>query len=141
MEELIGLIGWVAAVAMFGAFSNYYLKVISRDYLKKLPKKYADFADAYRSFMKIMIRRHRYFGLAALVLFPVHAAFVLIGSSLSITGLIAGLALIATASLGIYGFYIKKDLRAKWLVVHRAFAFVVFFTVISHLVFKAVISL
>lgn len=136
MGEVIELLGWIIAAGVLGAASTFFLKQIGRDYVKNLPKKYAEFADSYRNFMKFMIRRHRYFGLASLSILPVHAVFVISQSVLSLTGLIAACALPATAAFGIYGFYFKKNMRSGWLPLHRAFGFLLFLAAIVHIFFK-----
>jgi hypothetical protein len=141
MEDVVELLGWVAAVCAGGALSNYALKAVGRTYLKKVPAKYARQVELYRAFMRFMVRRHRVFGASAVFFLAVHAALVILGSALSVTGGAAALGFVSTASLGAHGFYVKKDLRAPWLRVHRAFAFLSLLTLITHLFYRGVLFL
>lgn len=136
MGGVIALLGWMIALSILGAAATFFLKQIGRDYVKKLPVKYAGFADSYRNFMKFMIRRHRYFGLAALSILPVHAGLVISQAVLSLTGLLAACALVTTAAFGIYGFYLKKNMRSGWLPLHRVFGLLLFLAMIVHIFFK-----
>ena len=131
--------GIIVVVMIVLALSNFFLKQISRDYVKKLPPKYKEFADAYRSFMQRMIRSHRFFGLAALLLFPVHAGINVFYGAISLTGIITGSLLSVVVVLGMYGYYINKNFRAWWLSVHRACAFVLVLSVLVHIFYKVYI--
>ncbi|HNY65011.1 MAG TPA: hypothetical protein PKM41_06200 [Deltaproteobacteria bacterium] len=141
MGNAVEVLGWIMAAGILGALSNHLLKLVSRTFLKGISREREGFMKVYRGLMKFMVRRHRYFGLAALAILPVHAGLVILGSALSLTGAAAALALIATASLGAYGFYVRKDLRAGWLPVHRALAFVLLLAAVVHVYFKGFVSL
>ncbi|HDP25178.1 MAG TPA: hypothetical protein ENN34_07015 [Deltaproteobacteria bacterium] len=133
--------GWSIAVFVVLCLLNFVLKQISRDYIKKLPASRQDFANAYRSVMRVVVKNHRMFGFGALLLLPVHFMVVYLSEILSLTGLISGAALIATAGMGIYGFYLRRDYRSWWLTVHRLLAVVVVVAVITHLFVKGYIFL
>jgi hypothetical protein len=135
------LAGWLTILILLGAYSTFSLKQIGREYVKQLPKEYAGFADAYRGFMKFMVRRHRFFGAAALAGLFIHAYLAVSLSALSVSGLIAGLVLTFAAGSGAFGFFRKLGLRSGWLFVHRALAFSLFLGVIVHLFFKGVVPL
>lgn len=141
MGNIVELLGWTSAAMALAALSNHFLKLAGRTVVKSLARKHPRPVEAYRKFMKFMVRRHRLFGLGAILVMPVHGGFVLLGSALSVTGGIAALALAATASLGAYGFFIGKSTRAGWLPVHRAFAFLLLLAMGAHLLDKAVIGL
>lgn len=133
------IIGYIIAVMIVLALSNFFLKQISRDYVKKLPPDYKDFADAYRRFMQRIVRTHRFFGLGALLLFPVHAGINIFYGTGSLTGIIAGSFLCAVVLLGLYGYYINRNFRAWWLSVHRTCAFVLLISVLVHIFYKSYI--
>mgnify|MGYP006911610536 FL=1 len=119
------------------AVLNYGLKQVSREYVKKLPEKYREFADAYRRFMQRIIRGHRYFGFISLMVFLLHAGLVLFFYSvISVTGLVTGLVLIATVCLGAYGYFVNRNHRSWWVSVHRGCAFVLVFSALIHLFYK-----
>lgn len=140
MSGLAEVFGWITAVVFMGAFSTFFLKQISREYVKGLPSTHAGFADAYRRFMKRMIRRHRSFGVAAFALLAAHAALVLSRGVISVTGLAAASLLAATAGLGLYGLYVNRSLRSPWLSVHRGLGFALFLSVLVHLFFKGTVQ-
>ena len=141
MGNIVEVLGWTSAAMALAALSNYFLKLAGRSVVKSLAGKHPRPVEAYREFMRFMVRRHRLFGLGAILVMPVHGGFVLLGSALSVTGGIAALALVATASLGAYGFFIRKSTRAGWLPVHRAFAFLLLLALGAHLLDRAVIGL
>ena len=130
------IVGWIIVTCVILALLNYLLKQISREYVKKLPSQYKDFADAYRRFMQRMIRAHRYFGFASIVFLCIHVVLIAFISTVSLTGIITAAWLIAVVMLGIYGFYIKKDLRSWWLKVHRLCAFFLLLSVLVHIFYK-----
>jgi hypothetical protein len=141
MGDIIEFIGWIAALGMFCAFSNYALKLIGRKYLKLIPKKYDTAVVRYRSLMKFMVQKHRYFGFATVVFLMAHGLAVILLSTVSITGIIAAGVVIMTVSLGAYGFYYKKNIRSNLFTVHRVLGFIVLIAVMVHLSFKTVVSL
>ena len=130
------IIGYTIALMIVLALSNFILKQISRDYVKKLSPEHKDFADAYRRFMQRMIRSHRFFGLAALLLFFIHAGINIFYGALSLTGISTAFLLSVVVMLGIYGYYINKNFRAWWLSVHRSFAFVLMLSALVHIFYK-----
>ncbi|MFY9399352.1 MAG: hypothetical protein WAR22_13415 [Desulfomonilia bacterium] len=139
--NLTELAGWLTLAAVFGAFASFLLKQISREYVKKLGKEHADFVEAYRSFMRAVIRRHRYFGMTAAALVIAHAGLVVSRSVISASGLTSALLLFATAGLGAWGFYGRRSPRGGWLSTHRGLAFVLLISIIVHLFYKAVVLL
>jgi len=141
LSEAVEVLGFVTALCVVGSLSNFFLKEISRTFIRNLPKKYAGFASAYRSFMRFMLRRHRSFGFAALFIVLMHAFPIVARSVLSVTGLIAAAALGCTVCLGMYGYYLKKSLRSAWLHVHRAFALALLIAAVVHLFFSAPVAL
>jgi hypothetical protein len=128
--------GWITMLLIFAALLNLILKQISRDYVKRLPQEYKDFADAYRSFMRRVIRGHRVFGLAAMLIFLVHSFFVIFFDHVSLTGIASAILLVLVVALGAYGYFISKDFRAGWLSAHKASAFFLCFAVITHVFYK-----
>lgn len=130
---LTRIMGIITGVMIVLALSNFFLKQISRDYVKNLPLRYKDFADAYRSFMQRMIRSHRVFGISAIVSLMVHAGMNIYSGHASVTGIISAIFLAATAGLGAYGYYVSRNLRAWWLTMHKACGFVLVLSVLVHL--------
>lgn len=138
---LIPVAGWVTISFVLLALLNFLLKQVSREYVKKLPGEYKEFADAYRRFMQRIIRTHRYFGAAALAFYMLHAGMVVfLYKTVSVTGMVAGLILIATVFLGAYGFFVRKNLRSWWITAHRGGAFALLVSALIHLFYKGYIS-
>ena len=133
---LTRIIGIIMAVMIVFALSNFFLKQISRDYVKRLPPEYKDFADAYRRFMQRMIRSHRFFGFAAAVFLVVHIGLIIFFAAASLTGIIAASFLVLVVAFGVYGYYINKNFRAWWLSVHRSCAFVLLLSALVHIFYK-----
>ncbi|HPE46627.1 MAG TPA: hypothetical protein PK380_12225, partial [Deltaproteobacteria bacterium] len=106
-----------------------------------ITEKNADFTASYRAFMRFMVRNHRYFGIAAGLLFLVHAGVVVASGVTSLTGIAAGLLLMALTGLGLYGFYVRKNPRGVWIHMHRGTAFILALSVIIHVFFKAYVLL
>lgn len=141
MENVVGFLGWVGATGLLGALSSYFLKLIGRTLLKGVSREHARFLGAYRTFMKFMIQNHRFFAFGALGVILVHAGLVILGSAISLTGAATAMAMVLTASLGAYGHYFRKSMRAGWLSFHRAFAFLAVFAAGVHFFFKAYVAL
>jgi len=137
---LAQVLGWTVAGVCAAALMNFLLKQISREYLKTITEKNADFTASYRAFMRFMVRNHRYFGIAAGLLFLVHAGVVVASGVTSLTGIAAGL-LLALTGLGLYGFYVRKNPRGVWIHMHRGTAFILALSVIIHVFFKAYVLL
>lgn len=114
---LAQVLGWTVAGVCAAALMNFLLKQISREYLKTITEKNADFTASYRAFMRFMVRNHRYFGIAA------------------------GLLLLALTGLGLDGFYVRKNPRGVWIHMHRGTAFILALSVIIHVFFKAYVLL
>lgn len=138
---LAQVLGWTVAGVCAAALMNFLLKQISREYLKTITEKNADFTVSYRAFMRFMVRNHRYFGIAAGLLFLVHAGVVVASGVTSLTGIAAGLLLLALTGLGLYGFYVRKNPRGVWIHMHRGTAFLLALSVIIHVFFKAYVLL
>ncbi|HNQ85060.1 MAG TPA: hypothetical protein PLT33_05770 [Deltaproteobacteria bacterium] len=138
---LAQVLGWTVAGVCAAALMNFLLKQISREYLKTITEKNADFTASYRAFMRFMVRNHRYFGIAAGLLFLVHAGVVVASGVTSLTGIAAGLLLLALTGLGLYGFYVRKNPRGVWIHMHRGTAFILALSVIIHVFFKAYVLL
>lgn len=138
---LAQVLGWTVAGVCAAALMNFLLKQISREYLKTITEKNADFTVSYRAFMRFMVRNHRYFGIAAGLLFLVHAGVVVASGVTSLTGIAAGLLLLALTGLGLYGFYVRKNPRGVWIHMHRGTAFILALSVIIHVFFKAYVLL
>ncbi len=131
------VLGWCVLAAAAAALINFVLKQVGRDYVKRISERNPGFAQAYRTFMQFMVRRHRSFGIAAGIILVLHVAVVLLSGFTSLTGMAAGTLLIATAGLGLYGFHVVKTPRGRWIQAHRTFAFLLLVSAVLHISYRA----
>lgn len=131
------LLGWCMVAAILAALMNFLLKQVSREYVKKISADNPEFASGFRAFMQFMVRKHRYFGLAAAALFVSHITAVLLTGVTSLTGLAAGSILLFVVGLGLYGFHVNRSPRGRWVNAHRGGAFLLAIAVIAHVLVKA----
>jgi len=120
---------------------NIVLKQVGRDCVKRLSVKNPGFAGAYRRFMQFMVRRHRFFGMAASFILVLHLAVVLLSGITSLTGMATGALLLVTAGLGLYGFHVVKIPRGRWIHAHRTGAFLLLVAAAVHIFYKAYVFL
>lgn len=133
MKDLIRILGLINFLFLGLAFLNFFLKYFNRKFILKLSKSKADFANKYRSFMRFMIIKHRWFGITGAVSVIIHFIISYLNNLLPLSGFIAGLFLLAQISLGLYGYYIKQGI-GTWLKVHRVNGFILFGFIIIHIV-------
>ncbi|MCE5276186.1 MAG: hypothetical protein ABFD70_09295 [Syntrophaceae bacterium] len=125
--------GWCVAASVMLALLNFSLKQINREYGRMLSAWDPGFAGRYKTFMRFMVKNHRFFGMSAIGVFAVHFGSVWLSGTLSVTGAITGMTLLAAASLGGYGFYINRNYRAVWLTAHRGSAFLLAVCMVVHI--------
>jgi len=125
--------GWCVAASVMLALLNFSLKQINREYGRMLSAWDPGFAGRYKSFMRFMVKNHRFFGMSAIGVFAVHFGSAWLSGALSATGAITGTTLVAAASLGGYGFYVNRDYRAVWLHVHRGAALLLSACMVVHI--------
>jgi hypothetical protein len=141
LVPLIGFFGWCAAVLVGSALMNYILKAVNKRFISPRKDLKPDLVKRYRVFMQLIVKNHRTFGIAALVVFFVHLVVSYFSSVLSITGSITGIVLMGVVSLGIYGFHINRNLKGKWVLVHRLTAFILLASLGLHVAIKAYVYL
>lgn len=137
MENLIGFLGWITAIAFGLAVLNYFIKYVNRKFINKISKENPALAKNYRIVMRYFVKYHRLFGIIATISVIMH--FIIIYTTqgvLSYTGIIAAIAMILVFSLGIFGTRIQKKVNGSWVKVHRGIAFVLIIAVIVHLITK-----
>ena len=133
-EELGGLFGWLLVVSFIGTILNYCIKFVNKRFGKKI------FASPVgkrimKNLMAIFVRNHKYFGFATGVFLMIHFLIQFTQIGPSITGLIAGMFLIAQVGLGIYANVKKKPRKGVWFIAHRALAVLLILGFIVHLIF------
>jgi|GEM_PF-2539556 len=132
MEKLGELLGVLTAVCYFAAVSDYFWKLFLRLWISRLPKGSA-LRNAYMKLMRLALRYHRWLGVSAGILGPVHLLVQLSSGRFSLSGVIAAALLAATALLGML---IAWGRRPKMVRIHRPLAFSVLVMVVIHLILE-----
>ena len=143
----MGVLGWITGIGFGIALLNYILKYVNKNYIVKLDKsklteKQNKFISYYREVMKLVVKNHKLVGIVTTVALISHVALsIIIKKRISITGLVAGGLMLLMVTLGVYGVYINKDYKGKWLKYHRTIAFLLIVAIIAHGLFKAKIRI
>lgn len=119
LYKIVGFLGWLAVVFVGLSLLNYFLKWFNKNWSAKLKEKSPGLAGIIKKVTQIILRYHRYLGMTAAAAMLVHLFLNINSGLISTTGLIAGILLVATAIVGVYGAYRVKK-RGKWLIVHRS---------------------
>lgn len=132
MEKFGELLGWIAAVCYFVSVANLFVKRIFRMWIAKLPKDSA-FKKAYQTFMRLIVKYHRYFGMAAGVFAVIHLCWQLLNVRASWSGILVAALMAVTAVLGIAVAYGRKKDLTK---VHRPLALILLAVILFHMITK-----
>lgn len=132
MEKLGEVLGWAAAVCYFIAVANLFVKQIFRLWIAKLPKDNA-LRKVYQIFMRLVVKYHRYFGIAAGVFALFHLCWQIIHVRVSYSGVASAVLMALTAILGILIAYCHKGSLTK---VHRPAALTILAVILFHMITK-----
>ncbi len=132
MEELGGLFGYLIIFFYALAVLNFCFKFLIRNYREKL-KKNDKFYKAFMKILKFLVKYHRYFGGAAIIMILIHFYLQFTHFGLSITGCIAAGFMMLQFLLGIYG-QVKKPKTKGWLRLHRGIAALLLVTILIHVI-------
>ena len=133
MKEIAKIIGWIVTWGFGIAFLNFVLKFVSRKYIAKLPIEKQNIIDFYRSIMKYVVKYHKPIGIITALAVITHFTLMSLFVKVSITGIAAMSIMLCTVLLGIYGAFINKNYKGKWLKVHRLFAFILVILIGTHI--------
>jgi hypothetical protein len=132
MEKFGELLGWVTGVCFAAAVLTYLVKRINKRWILALPKESAA-RQAYQTGMKLVVKNHRWFGIAAAAAAAAHLLVQILWNEPSVTGLTAAGLLAATAVLGMI---MLRGRRGKLLNLHRIVAAAAVAVVIVHVIAK-----
>lgn len=135
MKELAGFFGWIGFWGYVIALLNYFMKYINKKYIVKIKEK-NKYTNAYRFIMKYVVKYHKVVGIVASISIIIHFFLMYTYKGLSIPGLIAAIIMWLIFILGIYGYYINKNMRGSWVKIHRALSFLLVLIVIFHVTFS-----
>lgn len=132
MEELGGLFGYLTILFYALAVLNFCFKFLNRNYREKL-KKNDSFYKVFMKALKFLMKYHRYFGGATVIMILIHFYLQSTHFGISITGCIAAGVMILQILLGIYG-QVKKPKTKGWLMLHRGIAALLLVTILIHVI-------
>ena len=117
MEELSGLFGYLIILFYALAVLNFFFKFLNRNFRDKL-KINENFYKFFMIILKLLVKYHRYFGGATIILILIHFYLQYIRLDISVTGFLAAGIMILQILLGIYG-QVKNPKGKMWLMIHR----------------------
>ncbi|MEA4847170.1 MAG: cytochrome b5 domain-containing protein, partial [Clostridiaceae bacterium] len=140
VDKLGGVLGWLTIVLFIGTLSNYVIKFINKKWGKKIFSSPAG-KKSLTFLMKVLVKNHKYFGMGAFLALFLHFVLQFLRFGLSISGVIAGILLMAQAALGAYASIKKKPRKGTWFIAHRSIAVLLILGIALHLLIPSVISL
>lgn len=133
MGEFAGLFGWITVWGFAFEIMNYIIKFVNKKYISKLPHDKKEFADLYRKVMKFIIKYHKPVGVVTIISAIIHLTLMGVFVRIRLSGIIALALMIGLVLLGIYGGFINKNYKGRWLKVHRLIAATVIVAIAVHL--------
>ncbi len=131
MEILGRILGWLIISFLILTLFNYPVKLLNRKWIARMPRE-SKFRQAYQTFMRFIVRGHRYFAILTISMLLVHFYVQYTQYGLRKTGAAAGLLLALQGSLGAYGTYIRKKKLTAWFYLHRTGAVLLIIGIIIH---------
>ncbi len=126
------LLGWLVLTGYALTVLNYFVKLINRKIISKKPAD-STMRKRYTTFMRVIVKYHRYFALATTLLLIAHFIVQYLVWGFYITGLIAAGLLILLGFLGAYGTFVRQKKSGPWLYAHRTIAALLPFAVLVHI--------
>lgn len=136
MKEFGKFLGWVGTIFYIIAIANYLIKYVNKKFISKLSSDKKKYVSIYRVIMKYVVKYHKIVGVVASIAIMAHFYIMYTTRGLSVPGFAAAIVMWILFILGIYGVYVKKNVRGKWVKVHRLLAFALIVLIIIHLLFK-----
>lgn len=132
MEKFGEVLGWIAAVCYFVSVANFFIKRIFKGLITRLPKD-SGFRKAFQFFMRLLIKYHRYAGIAAGIFALLHLCWQIVNVRLSYSGVAVTVLMSVTALLGVLVAYGHKGALVK---AHRPAALAVLAVILFHIITK-----
>ena len=132
MEKLGELLGWLAALCYALSFANFLVKAIFKNWIRQWPQEDV-FKQLYMKLMQLIVRYHRYTGIAAGLLALCHFLIQYLSGKISYTGLIATILMVITMLTGmIIAFLGVRKLTG----FHRILSFSILIVITLHVLTK-----
>ncbi len=135
MEKLGNFFGFLTGLLFLLALLNYFVKWANKRFIPKLPKE-SLIRTHYPSFMKCVVKNHRFFGFGAAVALLVHLILQVNFQWVSTTGMIALGLMLANVLLGAILFFKLKSKRAALFKTHRFVTVLLILSIAIHVLFK-----
>lgn len=133
MGEFAEIFGWITVWGFIFEIFNFIVKQFNKRYISKLPREKQKIIDLYRKIMKFIVKYHKVVGVITITAAIAHFAFMLSSARVRLSGLIGIGLMVLLLGLGLYGAYINKNYKGKWLKVHRALAISLGLIIVIHL--------
>ena len=133
------VIGWIIVAGYLFAVLNYFVKVVNRDLIAKMPPD-APFRKRYMRFMQAVVRSHVYVPLFLVTVILIHLMIEFIHEGFFITGVITFTLMVTQILLGAYGAYFKDRKRGRWFYAHRTVAILLFCAITVHAITGIVLN-
>nr|WP_315023020.1 hypothetical protein [uncultured Aminipila sp.] len=134
MKELAGFMGWIAAWGFCFEVLSYFIKLINRKYICKLSKEKSKSLNLYHFAMKLIIKYHKSVGIITVIAAIIHMILMFGFFELSLSGIIAVGLMLCVLITGLYGAFINKNKKGKWLKFHRALSIALIIVIMIHIV-------
>jgi len=134
MGDFGELLGILTIILFSIAISNYLVKFVNKTWGKQIAK-FPRFKSVWTIVMRIIVKYHRYFGVAALLTLGLHFYIQSTYVYLSTSGILAGSLLLAQFALGVYGAYINKKRKGLWFITHRIISVLLLIAILNHVLF------
>jgi hypothetical protein len=126
-------LGWATVVCSALAIGDFIFKRLNKVVIGYLPKE-SQFRDYYKLLLKLFIRFHKLFGLAAVTFAVVHFLTQYLGGEIAITGVIATCSLALMGVTGIILAVVHVGSRSLRLNIHRCVCAAMILAVAIHVI-------
>ena len=135
MREIGNFFGTLTGVLFTLALLNYPIKWVNKRWINKLPKE-SPVRKLYTAIMRVIVQKHRIFGLGAAIVLVIHLLLQVKYKWISATGLLGAALLLGTVFIGADLFFRHRGSRGALLKLHRTAAALLLAAVAVHLLFR-----
>lgn len=133
LKEFGELLGWLIIISYVGTILNFIIKFTNKRWGKSISANVTG-KKIIGILMKIFVRNHKYFGLAAATFLILHFLIQFSTYGINFTGGLAAGLLLLQVVLGGYATLKKKPRKGVWFILHRVIALLLIAGVALHLI-------
>lgn len=130
--EFGNFLGWLTIIAYIGTLLNYVIKAVYKHWRKQISSSPKG-KSLMEILMKIFVKNHEYFGLAAAAFLILHLLIQFSIFGINTTGFIAAALLLFQVLLGIYAYLRHKPRKGMWFAIHRTISLLLMVGIAFHL--------